>query len=832
MIREEQKFYGNYLGICVCNTDPEQRGRVQIFVPHVLPALDERWNKEGVDKFIECTGDNIELALSKVDIDQLKLMLPWAEAAAPIFGNSVSGHYNDQSGNFNQTYGTETEAAAAANPTPINSGAISVGADGRVNKGELLGFLEGQIANSSLNGFIPSDGAAHGIDGSPSSWANYLFHLANRESSYNTNTVGDIGRFTGNSNGLFQLSPLDYNNYRGAMQAAGIQPGTTINGQPAFSQQQLTDPVVNSTAAIVITQQLVRQDGAIGSNASTGAARYWGPLRKGWTAPPPSIDLNKPQEALFAPSSNPAQASPHLQPTPPPYTQPEPSQEAIQSTQGTQAPTSGTVSSRLGLDVWSKATSGLSVNHCGKRARLFDHALLSGTNGYNGYFTNGLTLNTGSASANDSTNYWVSSGYYTKATSVPSVLPFGTKLIFNKGLGSAGKIHGHVTTVADGRLLGSGAGENYNAYANLNNGEVTVLLPTQKYADAFEAKYGSELPTYALDQITNSGPLEIDPTPGSSVIDPDTPDVPAENMVRNPTDTQPTVTDTTGMPQGLFSVPNPGAMLWVFFRGGDPLYPVYFAASYGSKEWGNAYKRSSPGAHYPALEDTTPRNQAIFRPNQSGGMTFTDTITDQEDCRSVRIFHSNGGYFEFNIKGSVHYSPNEHMQQIAGNLYSSCLNRENWTQGTNNNVTIGDRVTIVGNVSPEALAIIEEHAQIVKKINQNMLKQGGGSSSGGSGATRPHPQKPETPSTPSEILNAQSSGLGDVALNNQDVLQQVGAASSAAGANVSVQQADRYAKFGNAVVEVVNKASSVASGVTTATVVAAQGIVDYFQGTE
>jgi hypothetical protein len=210
-------------------------------------------------------------------------------------------------------------------------------------------------------------------------------------------------------------------------------------------------------------------------------------------------------------------------------------------------------------------------------------------------------------------------------------------------------------------------------------------------------------------------------------------------------------------------------------------------------------------------------------------MTFTDTITDQEDCRSVRIFHSNGGYFEFNIKGSVHYSPNEHMQQIAGNLYSSCLNRENWTQGTNNNVTIGDRVTIVGNVSPEALAIIEEHAQIVKKINQNMLKQGGGSSSGGSGATRPHPQKPETPSTPSEILNAQSTGLGDVALNNQDVLQQVGAASSAAGANVSVQQADRYAKFGNAVVEVVSNA---ASSVKSTAGAAVQGVVDYFQGTE
>jgi hypothetical protein len=79
---------------------------------------------------------------------------------------------------------------------------------------------------------------------------------------------------------------------------------------------------------------------------------------------------------------------------------------------------------------------------------------------------------------------------------------------------------------------------------------------------------------------------------------------------------------------------------------------------------------------------------------------------------------------EWHQNGSLLYSPNEHVQQVAGNAYNSCLNREDWTQGDSNHVTIGDKVTIVGNMSQEALAIIEEHAQIVKGINKNMLKGG------------------------------------------------------------------------------------------------------------
>ena len=138
---------------------------------------------------------------------------------------------------------------------------------GYVCKKCLNEFIRDIISESPLMGCVPKDGSRYGINtGSPDEWANYMTKLAGKESSYNTNTVGDVGIFEGNSNGLFQLSPNDALNYR-------FQ-------DPPYTQEQLVDPDVNVRAAIRIHERLIDQDGVI-SEGNRGAARYWGPLRKG-----------------------------------------------------------------------------------------------------------------------------------------------------------------------------------------------------------------------------------------------------------------------------------------------------------------------------------------------------------------------------------------------------------------------------------------------------------------------------------------------------------------------------------------------------------------------
>ena len=84
-------YYGNYLGIVINNNDPEYRGRVQVFIPHIMPTLYEGWNRKGENITINCVGDNMPQGLTSDIIEKLKKILPWSEAASPIVGQSSPG---------------------------------------------------------------------------------------------------------------------------------------------------------------------------------------------------------------------------------------------------------------------------------------------------------------------------------------------------------------------------------------------------------------------------------------------------------------------------------------------------------------------------------------------------------------------------------------------------------------------------------------------------------------------------------------------------------------------------------------------------------------------
>jgi len=714
-----EKLYGNYLGICISNTDPEYRGRVQIFIPHILPALYERWNQSGTDKKIEILGNNLDQALSQEDIEQLKKMLPWAEAAAPVFGNSVAGHYNPQSGNFNQLYGTENEAAGG-----------SVGGAGADVSGGLIDFIK------SFEGFSSTPYSDYG------------------QTSIGYGTRAKPGETSITEAEATARLQAEVGEAAAAVNSALANRGISLNSRQVEALTSFTYNAGPGNLAQLLDSEGGRRDWGTISQAMTLYNKAGGNTLAGLTrrrgaevafGNSPGVDLNKPESGLYPPSSNPAQPSPFLSVEPQPYLSLEPSQEAILN-QVAETVGSGTLP---GSGLPAPGTGG-----GGGSGRAFNFGNATSTagsgklytakpgGGYSNTYCLRGTVNVAGYITGNTDWYGATGITYaknvgqvdTKLTSPAQNGPGKGKVLYGN-LGKiqgtnyqpqqgdvaihqvGGGIAGHAQIFVDGNWHSFIANDNsFQRYLDKSGQQTTVFRLTQDGINAVREQ-GLCLTEYL--GAPYSGPVG----PVTSVADVNGFEGQA-GMVRNPSSTQPTVTDTTGMPQGLFSVPNPGAMLWVFFREGDPLYPVYFAASYGAQEWGNAYKTASPGAHYPNEGDSTPRNQAIFRPNQSGGLTFTDTITDQKDSRSIRMFHANGGYQEFNIKGCVTYSPNEYFQQVAGNAYNSCLNRENWTQGFHNDVTLGDRIKIVGNVSQEALAIIEEHAQIVKDINKNMLKGG------------------------------------------------------------------------------------------------------------
>jgi hypothetical protein len=92
----EVKYEGMYLGIVVQNNDPERRGRVKVFIPHLAATLYSDWNetfKDGEDKHFCFPDKTTNPDLDKV-LPYLKDTLPWAEIALPTFGGSASGRYN------------------------------------------------------------------------------------------------------------------------------------------------------------------------------------------------------------------------------------------------------------------------------------------------------------------------------------------------------------------------------------------------------------------------------------------------------------------------------------------------------------------------------------------------------------------------------------------------------------------------------------------------------------------------------------------------------------------------------------------------------------------
>jgi GH24 family phage-related lysozyme (muramidase) len=91
-------IYGNHLGIVVndASFDPEQRGRVQVWIPYLSNTLHSNWNEKMDDKKFKHIHESG--ALTPELVEELKNVLPWAECAGPIMGGGTSATYNPSTG--------------------------------------------------------------------------------------------------------------------------------------------------------------------------------------------------------------------------------------------------------------------------------------------------------------------------------------------------------------------------------------------------------------------------------------------------------------------------------------------------------------------------------------------------------------------------------------------------------------------------------------------------------------------------------------------------------------------------------------------------------------
>ena len=109
-----------YLGVVIQNDDPEWRGRVKVYVPHIQANVYQNWYKEISDKSFRFMGTNVKSDLELI-LPELKTVLPWAENSMPLIGATGSGRYNahDHTGTISDSNRNETLRPHAHEQTDI-----------------------------------------------------------------------------------------------------------------------------------------------------------------------------------------------------------------------------------------------------------------------------------------------------------------------------------------------------------------------------------------------------------------------------------------------------------------------------------------------------------------------------------------------------------------------------------------------------------------------------------------------------------------------------------------------------------------------------------------
>jgi lysozyme len=85
------KFSNIYIGLVVNNKDPKNRGRVQVFVPHITNTLYQNWNNKTEDirfRTLDSGVFNSEITQRLIDV------LPWSNVAMPFFGGGTGAPIN------------------------------------------------------------------------------------------------------------------------------------------------------------------------------------------------------------------------------------------------------------------------------------------------------------------------------------------------------------------------------------------------------------------------------------------------------------------------------------------------------------------------------------------------------------------------------------------------------------------------------------------------------------------------------------------------------------------------------------------------------------------
>lgn len=167
--------------------------------------------------------------------------------------------------------------------------------------------------------------------------------------------------------------------------------------------------------------------------------------------------------------------------------------------------------------------------------------------------------------------------------------------------------------------------------------------------------------------------------------------------------------------KGLFSVPNIGANVWVFFENNNPNCPVYFAYMYDQNDWGNIQNisKTSNGANYPRDgKDNVLRNKIVL--NSRGGNI---EIVDTQGAEKIKMSSYSGSTLELGNLSNIEIASGNKDTVVSKDYFLTIKGTRNLSTDKNSDENVdGDRYLKVGKQDQVTLDKYKEWAKIDKQL--------------------------------------------------------------------------------------------------------------------
>jgi hypothetical protein len=688
-----KQYYGNYLGIVISggDKDPDHRGRCQVFIPHIMPALYKDWNEAGNDIHIQILGTNLPNSFTLEQVDTLQAILPWAECAAPIIGAGPSARILP-SGEASQTLGN------AGYPTDVPTGGPVLGDLNAITPTQGVGDTGVGWTVPGVNDqngrpvvFTRSAAAAFAQMIKDSGGIVKGSDIASTQRSEAKNKAvggvpgskhlrGTAMDIHGGSNNWIRANGAKYgwfaNDYKGSHGGHFEFRGTVSE----FGPQTASLNTPTSTGAP--QSQINSQGFGLTPPASTSQDSF-GP--QGFSLAPPSVTPAGGASGLAGDGSAGIATTARIE-------------DEAKNNSGAGATSSSTIAGAT-----TNPGSGVTNNPSGSfGSTAFGNADIdevtaddqrkanAGVRGYEGfdqrrgsggnYYIPGVSV----ASRTLPVNTWVTLYDQNGNLLTNSANPTGTYRVDGTG-GPQTKNNidfyagSNKALMDELAVIGGGT--------NSGNIRVAAARPEDaaKVAAAIQNQQDTQHPSVRL------GP-DGNPIPFGSSFGP----------------------DMNYQATGMFGYAREGQLVWCFFREGDPLFPVYFAACYGQAEWAGIQQAASPGEGEEGFDAVTFNGPGGgFR----SGQTFQDL--NQSGLRSDMVFevYSKMGHnFRMGTDTVELNSLYNFRQQTEGDHHNITLqNRETRTLGDDNTVIGQDCFITVGNWDTTAQEAANELQRIVNE---------------------------------------------------------------------------------------------------------------------